>query len=95
MNHPTVYSRFIGIDIASKKIDICDSKTKQHSCVENSIDGLQAFVRSLARSKKTTLVVMEATGGYERLLVEILQEHDISCAVAIHCKFATLLEGLV
>jgi hypothetical protein len=28
MTHLSVYSRFIGVDIASKKIDIYDSKTK-------------------------------------------------------------------
>lgn len=28
MNHLSAYSRFIGVDIASKKIDIYDSKTK-------------------------------------------------------------------
>ena len=82
MTQQAVYSRFIGLDVASKKIDIYDSKTKQHACFENTSEDLQRFLRTIVRSKKSILVVMEATGGYERLLVDLLQEHDIACAVA-------------
>ena len=82
MTQQSVYSRFIGVDVASKKIDIYDSKTKQHACFENTSEDLQRFLRTIVRSKKSILVVMEATGGYERLLVDLLQEHDIACAVA-------------
>jgi len=63
------------------KIDCYDSKTKQVSTYENTIDGLQTFAISLAKSSQKIFVVMEATGGYEHLLVEMLQDRDIDCSV--------------
>jgi transposase len=81
MTSPTVYSRFIGVDIASKKIDLYDSHSKQFSTIENTVDSLRTYTLSLAKSKQKILVVMEATGGYEHLLVEMLQDNDIDCAV--------------
>ncbi|MEQ1903959.1 MAG: transposase [Pirellulaceae bacterium] len=38
------------------------------------------WIRSLSQPRET-LVVMEATGGYESLLVELLHEHSIALAV--------------
>ena len=70
MTQQAVYSRFIGLDVASKKIDIYDSKAKQHACFENTSEDLQRFLRTIVRSKKSILVVMEATGGYQRLLAK-------------------------
>jgi transposase len=52
MTQQSVYSRFVGVDVASKKIDIYDSKTKQHACFENTTEDLQRFIRTIVRSKK-------------------------------------------
>jgi transposase len=52
MTQQSAYSRFVGVDVASKKIDIYDSKTKQHACFENTTEDLQRFIRTIVRSKK-------------------------------------------
>lgn len=51
------------------------------------------FAKSLVASKRSTLVVMEATGGYERLLVQCLQEHDIPCAVVNPLQIRNFARG--
>ncbi len=68
----------IGIDVSKDKLDVCndhDSVT-----VSNSRREIVAWINSLDISNDT-LVVMEATGGYESLLVSLLHEHGIALAV--------------
>ena len=40
MSQQSVYTRFIGVDVASKKIDLYDTKTKQHASFENTTEEL-------------------------------------------------------
>ncbi len=93
MTQSTVYSRFVGIDVASKKIDIYDSSSKKFSTLENSVESLMQFATALAKSELPTLVVMEATGGYERCLVECLQALDIPCAVVNPLQIRNFAKG--
>lgn len=93
MTQSPVYSRFIGIDVASKKIDIYDSSTKKFSTLENTSDCLMRFAESIAKSNLPTLVVMEATGGYERCLIECLQELDIPCSVVNPLQIRNFARG--
>ncbi|QDU90026.1 Transposase IS116/IS110/IS902 family protein [Pirellulimonas nuda] len=69
----------IGIDVAKAKLDVFDSKTGRHTVVANTPEGVDALVRGVAPAK--TLVVLEATGGYEGLLVEALERRGVDCAV--------------
>ena len=73
----------IGIDVASKKIDVYDPTGKiKKKEVLNTTASIQKHVISKIQNREETFVVCEATGGYERTLVKALQAAGIAVCVA-------------
>ena len=71
-------TRIIGIDIAKDKADIYDLRQQRHQVIE--ADQYSKWVESLA-NEKPDLVVMEASGGYERDLAGRLAAVGIPLAI--------------
>jgi len=73
------YTHFVGIDIAKNKADVAwhDGKKEQ---IPNTPAGVEGFLASHAEALKNALVVVEATGGYELLLIHAL----VARGVAVH-----------
>lgn len=70
-------NKVVGIDIAKYKIDIAfDDRI---ATVANTKDAIEREL--IEKIDSNSLVVMEATGGYEDLLVTILHQHQIPVAV--------------
>jgi transposase len=82
LNVRTNYQRVIGVDVASDKIDVCDSLQRIHGTIPNSVAGIRQQLIERIRSPQETLIVCEATGGYEHILVDAAHEADIAVAVA-------------
>ncbi len=61
----------VGIDVAKAKLDVALSPTDTIFTVANTEEGLRPLVTQLQRVKPTRIVV-EATGGYEQLVVRLL-----------------------
>jgi transposase len=59
---------YIGVDVAKNWIDMFDAQTGEHRRVDVSRSKLQRF----ADASKDQIVVFEASGGYERPLMEAL-----------------------
>lgn len=78
----SVYHTIIGVDVSKDKLDIFESKTRKLQIVDNANASIQEFVESCAVKGRRTLVVMEATGGYEDQLVQSLLDRSIDCVVA-------------
>lgn len=76
-----VYQNVIGVDVASRKIDLHDLKKAKHSILKNAPADLKRYVQTLANSGPV-LVVMEATEGYEEGHVDTLHQAGIDCSVA-------------
>ena len=55
---------FVGIDIASKKIDVYIDSIDKHLTLERSQEGIDKLIEYF-QDLNISLVVMEATGGYE------------------------------
>jgi len=72
--------RFIGIDVAKETFDLCilPEGTLQHR--ENNPKGIHQTVETLL-ALNPTLIVMEATGGYETLLAAELQAAHLPVAI--------------
>lgn len=68
----------IGIDVAKDKVDGCCLPEKK--TFQANADEYPKLARELA-AMKPALIVLEATGGYERPLVAALAEHDLPVAV--------------
>ncbi|MFY9254627.1 MAG: IS110 family transposase [Fuerstiella sp.] len=74
------FTTVIGIDISKDKIDIADNQSSTALTVENNRTKIDRWIQFIV-DPSNAIVVMEATGGYESLLVERLHEHQIALAV--------------
>lgn len=72
-----IFPRVLGCDVSKDSVAIYDSQTEQLSTVANTPADLAGF---LAGFGADTLAVCEATGGYERPLLEAL----LAAGVAAH-----------
>lgn len=78
----TRYARVIGVDIASNKIDIHDSCGKLTGELPNTCSAIDKKLAAKLKSVDKVLVICEATGGYEHVLVDSMQLAGIDVAVA-------------
>jgi transposase len=76
--NPTTH---IGIDVSKKELEIhCyDSKLKLPSAIANTKTGISKIISKLKKCDDPH-VVFEATGGYEKLLLVLLQSEDIKAS---------------
>ena len=72
----TLPQDIIGVDIAKCWIDTYTLSTRKHERILVPKKALARF----ARAAKGTLVVVEASGGYERPLTEALRHAQVDCA---------------
>lgn len=73
------YQRIIGIDVASEKLDVSDSKGKLPVLVDNTTKGIQKLIKRIEEPEET-LVVCERSGGYENLMVDLLLAAKVNVA---------------
>lgn len=72
---------FIGIDVAKEKLDIATHPPSKVHAYPNDPAGIAKLVRYLKKIKPS-LVVLEATGQLEALVVAALHQAEIAVAVA-------------
>jgi transposase len=68
---------FIGIDIAKDKIDIAIHLQSFKGTFSNNIKGFTEMAKALEAQLQHAFVVLEATGGYEKALLEWLLARNI------------------
>lgn len=78
----TAFKRVIGVDIASDKIDVCDSDRKIKGSIPNTTEAIRKQLLDKIGSPSDTLVICEATGGYEDVLVDAAHDAGVPVAVA-------------
>ena len=69
----TISGKFVGVDVSKDKLDVAvlgENKTKQ---VENAGAGIVELVQQMQELEPERIVV-EATGGYQRAVVEAAQK---------------------
>jgi transposase len=71
---------YAGIDVSKDTLDLAVHGSKDVLHVANDHDGWQRIIERLA-PLRPTLIVVEATGGYERAIVEALQQGDLPVAL--------------
>lgn len=72
---------FVGVDVSKFHLDAFHPDTGVRRKFENTEDAVDEFCRSLGKKKLPVTVAMEATGGYERLLLNQLAQHQIEAVV--------------
>src|ERR1700754_3549824 len=73
----TLPRHVFGVDVAGHWIDICDPSVDEVRRIANEPRSLRALVRGLPQG---AFLVMEASGGCERALMEALERADVACA---------------
>ena len=73
--------RNVGIDVGKDTLDIYVYECKKHWQVSNTSEGVKTLIKQLNRYQLTRVLV-EATGGYERRLVESCAEKGMPIIVA-------------
>lgn len=69
---------FAGIDVSKHKLDTCLMPGRQHhSCTVDKIEGLIAWLKKRAPK----IIVLEATGGYEREVAATLVAEGLQVAI--------------
>ena len=68
---------FIGIDVSKYKLDIFNSSTGEIKTIENSKAGIRKYIRALEFSQELYIVV-DLTGGYEALCVNMLYDNGFN-----------------
>ena len=71
---------FVGIDVAKDKLDIAVLGEKKASQVGNDESGITKLIKKM-KTMKPDLIVVEATGGYQRAVVLGLYEAGFPVAV--------------
>jgi transposase len=69
-----------GVDVSKAKLDVCIEPGHQFARFDNDTAGI-AELAAFCREHAVTLVVMEASGGYERRAFVELCENGVSCAL--------------
>lgn len=72
--------KFIGIDVAKQKLDICSSDNKK-MIFSNNDNGFRLLIEALPHSDDS-IIVLEPTGGYERKVIECLQKFHYKVILA-------------
>jgi transposase len=70
----------VGIDVSKHKLDLATSNQKQVQTFNYNKIGLKQII-SFLKKFKPELVCLEATGGYERRLLNILHQNNFKVAV--------------
>lgn len=78
---PNAFKRVIGVDVASTKIDVCDSEQIVKGSIPNTPEAIRSTLVAQISDPHETVIVCEATGGYERTLVDVAHQEGIPVAV--------------
>lgn len=81
LENKMTYQRYIGVDVASKKLDISDSLGNLPKQIANEPSEIVKQVRRI-KTPDQTLVICESTGCYQEDLVEAMHDAGIAVVVA-------------
>jgi transposase len=73
-------SSYVGIDVSKDRLDIAVLGKEQMWQVDNTCEGIAQLVKRMV-DLQPELIVVEATGGYQRSVVEALFQAELSVAV--------------
>jgi transposase len=71
---------FIGIDVSKARLDVAVRPSGESESASNDEDGIKALVKRLGEIQPA-LIVLEATGGVERLVARALSSAELPVVV--------------
>lgn len=86
--------RVIGIDVAKDQLAVSDSQGVISRTMPNTEAAVKKSLVDKIKAGESVLVVCEATGGYERILVKTLQSNGVAVAIANPWQVRQFANGL-
>ena len=87
------FARVIGVDVASQKLDLFDSDGKLSRTIDNACQSVDQLVKAIYQPSET-LVICEATGSYEHVIVDAMLDAGIAVAIANPRQVRDFAKGL-
>jgi transposase len=88
------FTQVVGVDVAKGKLDFFSTEEEQPLSIKNTQDQIVSKLIARIKHPQSTIVVMEATGGYENLLVTLLHRHKIALAVVNPRRVRDFAKGI-
>lgn len=92
--HTTHGTVFVGVDVSKDTLDVYRPDTGKTIEIDNSETAIVELSQQLQKMKSSLMVVMEATGGYETILVNQLASHDVKAAVVNPRRVRDFAKGI-
>lgn len=89
----SAWKHVLGIDVAKQTLDVCEWPADTGRTVNNTPDAIRTWLTKCPEPK-SCLVVLEATGGYERLVVAELTEAGYAVALVNPRQARDFAKGL-
>jgi transposase len=90
----TCYLNVIGIDVSKAKLDVAWTSSGALETIKNQAGMIREKLISKIEDPSNTVVVMEATGGYESELAETLHEAGIALSIVNPRRVRDFAKGI-
>ena len=71
---------FVGIDVSKERLDVAIRPSSERESVTNDEAGIEALIQRL-RKIQASVIVLEATGGFERSVTRALTSAELAVVV--------------
>ena len=88
--HEESFTYVVGVDVSKAKLDV--ALPTESSTIGNDTKSIHQLVSRI--KEDSVIVVMEASGGYENLLVKMLHDHEIALAVVNPRRVRDFAKGI-
>jgi transposase len=96
MKNDSEFSVFVGVDVSKRQLEVFLPESRRRLTIDNSAEAIvQHLIAELKGRKRTrTLVVLEASGGYESTLLKALAQADIAAALVNPRRVRDFAKGI-
>ena len=94
MKNAFPFTQVVGVDVSKAKLDFVLDDGKQPLSIKNTPKEIVSKLIGQIENPQSAIVVMEATGGYEGRLVELLHQHKIALAVVNPRRVRDFAKGI-
>ena len=88
------FTQVVGVDVSKAKLDFVLADGEQPLSINNTPEEIVGKLIKRIKDPESAIVVMEATGGYESLLVTLLHQHKIALAVVNPRRVRDFAKGI-
>jgi transposase len=85
---------FVGVDVSKASLDIYRPDTRELFKIDNAEEKIEQFCSKFSKRKDQVVFIMEATGGFEQLLLCVLEKHQLQASVVNPRRVRDFAKGI-